>query len=76
MNIGRQVAIFKAGIQETNRHLIEVGRKLDQMIELLKILVDMQAGDGETGGSYTVTIPPDWISGSDPGDTDNLEEME
>jgi len=50
MNIAKALGQFLTELQKTNR-------KLDQIIDLLKIQAEMRTGDQETGHTYTVTVP-------------------
>lgn len=69
MNIAKALAEFLAELRQTNR-------KLDQIIDLLKIQAEMEAGDQEAGRTYTFTIPPGEGWGSVSSHTKRVEEDE
>ena len=52
------LAMFLTELQQVNAQLAETNRKLEQVVDLLKILAEMEAGESETG-DYTVTVSPD-----------------
>jgi len=47
---------FLTELQRVNGQLVDTNRKLDRVIDLLKMLAEMQAGD-----SYTVDVPDGWL---------------